>query len=287
MVKNYPSLNYPNQPETDGLLAEGEVEIQEKLDGANFRFALRDGELIFGSRNQWGHEIHEDQFEEPIEYIRENLNKEYLKNYQQDKGQVVIFGEAMIPHQIDYNDPPAFVGFGVWHTEEKTFLDVDNAHLLISKLHLPEVPVVDWVDVEDWDDYELEIPESQFYDGPAEGVVLKNLSNGVTAKYVSDEFRENKGTTPSPTSETDRLAHELLAESRVKDVAYSMVNEGEYEGLQMEMMKDLPSEAIRDAAEEEMGRVIMEENIEIDTAAFRSAASSKCASVLRDEIQAV
>lgn len=39
-MKRYPKLRYPDDSETDGLFVEGDVVIQEKLDGANARFTL-------------------------------------------------------------------------------------------------------------------------------------------------------------------------------------------------------------------------------------------------------
>jgi len=49
-MRKFPKLKYPNDPETDGVLA-GMVAVTEKLDGANFRFTWDDG-LVVGTRNR-------------------------------------------------------------------------------------------------------------------------------------------------------------------------------------------------------------------------------------------
>jgi hypothetical protein len=53
----------------------------------------------------------------------------------------------------------------------------------------------------------------------------------------------------------------------------------------MPMMEDLPEAVIRDALSEEAGNVVMNNNYKLDTAEFRSEASSKCARVLRSVLQ--
>ena len=60
------------------------IYIQEKVDGANFRFYITEkGELIFGSRTQ---EIREDDkshknFMRAVNHIREKLKGKHLKKY--------------------------------------------------------------------------------------------------------------------------------------------------------------------------------------------------------------
>ena len=75
-MRTYPSIRYPNEPETDGLLEPGaDIVVMEKLDGANFRWHFdEDGRIVPGSRR--------------VEYESaddENLDKNFI-------------------HAIEYND---------------------------------------------------------------------------------------------------------------------------------------------------------------------------------------
>ena len=67
-MKKYPKIKYPTHEKTDGLLTEGdEIVIQEKVDGANFRYTVdEDGEITFGSRNCVNPD---EQFEHAEEYV--------------------------------------------------------------------------------------------------------------------------------------------------------------------------------------------------------------------------
>lgn len=287
MAIKYPSLSYPNQTETKDLLSDGKVCIQEKLDGANFRFKMdSNGNFRFGSRNQWGSEIHEDQFGDVMEYVEETVDVDNLRRLQQNIGEVTIFGEAMIPHEIDYyEETPLFIGYDIWMEEEERFSS--QMRINLSAIGVEVAALHDIVDADEWDDYELEAPPSVYSDEQAEGVVLKNYKTDTYAKYVRPDFRESQkaGTVPEPASETERLIYQYVADARVRKAAHKLVDEGEYDELRMEMMPDLAPMVVRDVAKEEAGNIFMEENIEIETSELRSCASARCATVLREMVR--
>jgi hypothetical protein len=147
-------------------------------------------------------------------------------------------------------------------------------------INLPCVPFVGKYD--DLDD--ITVPQSEYRDGKAEGVVITNTQVGVRAKLVTEEFKEkHRAPTSSKAerSDTEIVADSIITEARIEKTAHKLVDEGEWDNLQMAMMEDLPEAVIRDALTEEAGTIVMEHNYELDTAEFRSAASSKCATVLR------
>lgn len=288
-MKSYPSLNYPGDDGTRGLFAEGTIVIQEKLDGANFRFTwdVDDG-LTFGSRRTWDDGMNEEQFHEPIWYVDSYVDRGVLSDQRAEYGQLLYFGEAMMPHTISYDweETPEFVGFDVWSVEEQRFLPTEEVYDLFEEANLPTAQLIDTVYAEDWDDYEFDVPESEYFDGPAEGVVFKNHDTDTYAKYVREDFKEkNKKTFGKPKkyqeSGAEKLAYQYVTEARIEKQAYKLRDEGGYGSLQMEMMESLPEAVIRDMADEEAGNIFMGENWEIDTQEFRSVVSSRCAEILR------
>lgn len=288
-MKRYPKLRPPGEEETRGLFADGTIVIQEKLDGANFRFTWEPGEgFTFGSRRTEGEGLNREQFEDAIEYIEENANESYLKTQYEDFGKLVYFGECMNPHTISYDweATPDFLGFDIWSEDAQQFLTTMQVEGVFDDLGLPTAPIVATVNADNWENYDFECPESEYYDGLAEGVVFKNHSTSTYGKFVRDDFKEkNKQkfgkSKKEQESGAEKLAYQYITEARIEKTAYKLRDEGEYDDLKMEMMRDLPEAVIRDMAEEEAGNLFMDENWEVDIPGFRSTVSSRCAAVLR------
>lgn len=292
-MKKYPSLNYPGDQGTEGLFSHGEIIIQEKLDGANFRVTHNDGTLQFGSRNVVG-DLDDGQFGAPMEYVRDRVDPQDANHFEIEYGQsLVFFGEAMIPHTLSYNweQTPDLVGFDVWLSDYETFLPPEEARACFNRLGIPYAPVLDRVDADEWSDYDFTVPKSEYGSVEAEGVVFKNPETGVRAKYVREDFKEkNKeafgASKKKDLSDTELFVEEYFPPARVRSNAHKLVDEGDYSELEMEMMQDLPEKVIRDGISEEGGTVFMSESYEIDIGEVRSLVSSRCASVLRRMIDA-
>lgn len=292
-VKKYPKLSYPDDEETHGLFAHGTVIIQEKLDGANFRFTYdpEDG-FTFGSRNMWGDEMERDQFAEAIEFVRERADEDALRRQHEKHGRLIYFGEAMNPHTISYDweSIPDFLGFDVWSVEDQQFVDTSRMYGLFEyQVGLPTVPEIDVVDAENFDISSFEAPESEYAEGKAEGVVFKNHDTRTYAKFVRDDFKEKhykKFGKPKKyqKSGAEKLSYQYITRARIEKAVHRLIDEGEWDEMQMEMMCDLPEAVIRDMAKEEAGNAFMEENWEVDLHDFRSTTSSRCAEVLRQMI---
>jgi len=290
-MKRYPKVKYPGSPETEGLLEVGKVYIQEKLDGANFRFQLTDDGLVFGSRNTEGEDLARGQFQNAISFIESAIDLDVLAEAEEVYGDLVLFGEAMIPHTLsyDWDQTPEFVGFDVWAADGDCFLHPDATEMVYQRIGLPYVEPYDVISVDEWEDYDFEVPQSEFGDVTAEGVMFKNPSTGVYAKYVRDEFKERNKETfgaskKKDLSDTQKLVEEYVPPARVRSVAHGLVDDGEWNGLEMEMMADLPTAVIADMVEEEGISVFMSESKEVDLGEFRSVVSSRCATILRQMI---
>lgn len=288
-MKKFPSLSYPNDKETDGLFADGTVVVQEKLDGANFRFKYsRASGFTFGSRRTSGENLHRDQFADPIEYVEENANRGKLEWYRETYGDLVFYGEAMIPHTISYDweTTPEFIGFDIWSVDEQEFLPTTDVYSIFEDVGLPTTPLIEKMDVSEWDGSDFEVPESEFYDGKAEGVVFKNHDTSTYGKFVTQDFKEKNQKTFGRSKKNQekgyvKLSHQYVAQQRIEKAVHRLVDENEYDSIKMDMMVDLPEAVIRDMVEEEAGNIFMYENWTVDIGEFRSNVSSRCAEVLR------
>jgi hypothetical protein len=209
------------------------------------------------------------------------------RNLEAKEGPFIVYGEAMHPHTLEYDcgRTPRFLAFDIYLVHDDEFLAPSTFDTWIDHLNLARVPHVGIFSSLD----EIVVPESHYRDGRAEGVVIKNPETGARAKMVTDEFKEKHGG-PSPSdyerSDTQTVVDSIVTEARIEKTAHKLVDRGRWDGLQMPMMEDLPEAVIRDALSEEAGNVVMNNNYELDTAEFRSEASSKCARVLRAILQA-
>lgn len=311
-MKKYPKISYPE--DSSGLFAAGSVYIQEKLDGANARFTLESNiedeystesrSLVFGSRNV-GFKKQKDEtktFNDSIEYVRENVNLDVLRGYDNKFDGAILFGEYMIPHTLEgvYNWDrweDKFIGFDVWSIGRNKFIPPHKSVEVFDSIGVPSARILDSYTIEEWEngdtDYHNEqgnwmedgnwCPKTDFGNGEAEGIVLKNPTTQTYAKMVREDFREKHktGSIQQERSDATKLSYQYITDARIEKTAHKLVDEGEYDELSMRMMQDLPTEVIQDMAEEEAFNIFMYESWNINLSDFRSVTSDRCSSVLR------
>ena len=121
----YPKIFHLGTKNTEGFISEdakdNEIVVEEKMDGANFRFGCVDGRFRFGSRRVELTDAEDyGMFEDAVERAKryEELVKEGY----------IYFVEYMIPHtlQYDWDRIPRFLGFDIYNTEERRFLDYEE-----------------------------------------------------------------------------------------------------------------------------------------------------------------
>jgi hypothetical protein len=316
-MRKFPKLRYPNHEDTDGLL-DGDVVVTEKLDGANFRFTWQDGELHVGTRN---HEFHHNDenlpkaFQHTVEYIQ-NITDGWDFNagcYNAEEilnGKITFFGEAMHKHSLDYDDIdweqpnkgsphvphdsnyPNVVLFDAYRDGEW----VDWAEFIDMVAHSPFQPT-EVIEQGDPDDCSFTIPDESMFGGHPEGIVIRRVDGTVRTKKVSDEFDEQKSessTTVAKTTAESNAAEFVAAyvtEPRIEKNAHKLADNGSYDGLQMEMMEDLPRKVLEDTMAE-CGWELLNGNFECEwddefTGQVRSRASRKCVRVLKSMLQQI
>lgn len=149
--KTYTKIKILGDVENKGIFdnVDDEIVIEEKVDGANFRFMIKDGEVIFGSRTQQLTEDKEHKFQKNfnrcIVYIQECFNKldEDTKKHSEGK---IFYGECMTKHSINYDweHTPVFLGFDIYAISSDTYLRQKNKTNLFAAWNLSVVPLI-WV----------------------------------------------------------------------------------------------------------------------------------------------
>ena len=244
-MKKFPSIpRVASAP--DELFEEGHLWILEKVDGANFRFRLQESGLIhFGDRSN----VYDDPAAVPdpyhhaVRHVQTNLDRGALRGAVDDVRDIVFFGEAMHRHTIDYDwdQTPSFLGFDVWSDDAGAFLDPGVAAQIFERLDLQPVNSIEReLPARDFDPDRFAVPGSAWYDGPAEGVVIRN-KRGQRAKLLHPEFQEVDETVPVDAPAED-LATKYATDHRFEKIVSKLEDRGEpatFETLYERVLEDI------------------------------------------------
>jgi ATP-dependent RNA circularization protein (DNA/RNA ligase family) len=263
-----------------------ELIIEEKIDGANFRFTTSNGKLIFGSRSQ---QLSSDDgdlnntpknFNRTIEYIKERVKAIPAHNY-------IYYGESCHKHSLNYDweKIPPFLGFDIFDLETNKFISYDEKIKLFNLLNLPVVPLIKrGIYGKDILEKDLsEIPNSIYVNNYAEGIVIKNYDKQIFAKYVSDKFKEiNKKTfgmnKKFATNDTDYFVAKYCPNARIDKMVFKLIDEGNE--LDIKLMKDLPTKVYLDIWEEQWLDFATSKKV-IDTISLKKKITQRCLDVLK------
>jgi len=229
-MKQFPSIpRVANAPE--GLLDEGHLWLLEKVDGANFRFQLRSSGLLrFGDRSRVydDPDAVPDPYQHAVRHVREQLDREALRRAVDDVEALVFFGEAMHHHTVDYDwdRTPSFLGFDVWSTGKGAFYPPETVQQVFERLGLEPVNAVEReLPARDFDPGSYTVPRSAWYDGPTEGVVVRN-KRGQRAKLLHPDFREVDETIPVD-APAEELARKYATPRRFEKLAGKLRDRGQ------------------------------------------------------------
>ncbi|HLG29304.1 MAG TPA: RNA ligase family protein, partial [Candidatus Brocadiales bacterium] len=280
----YPKIKRIGDPENDTILQCKALAIEEKLDGASFRFQFfeHNGEarIIHGSRervlgpfdgNVWAD--NSKQFKPVIDWLGGQIKAETLNPY------FVYFGEDLShPHTVKYAKAPAFVGFDIMAippsgsvAEAKggaAFLSTEAKRREWERLGLPFIEP--WAVLTNPKPEELEVflKETHYDTKMPEGIVIKNYErlNGwgrpLFAKIVNEDFKEVNKAVWKGIKRMSNVEREIAAtyvtQARVAKVARKLVEAALWHGpYKMEMMPLLFKAVVHDILEEEI-IIIME-----------------------------
>jgi len=268
---------------------EDEIVIEEKVDGGNFRFMVKDGNIIFGSRTQ---QLTSNEGEET------NVSKNFRRcvNFIKDKFEAkpkkflegsIYYGECMVKHSIgyDWEITPPFLGYDIFNLTVESF--IENKEELFESADLPHVPIIKKCKAKDIKELsETDVPKSAFYPGQAEGIVIKNYAKQIFAKIVTEKFKEvNKetfgGSKKFAENDDAVLVAMYCTNPRIDKAIFKLVDDGQK--LELPMMKYLPIAVVNDIYEEhsfdicKSGWIINFKNV-------RKKVTKRCLAVLRQMI---
>ncbi len=266
--KKFPSIEQLGSEENEELLKydDDEIIVEEKIDGGNGSFWLEEDGIHFGSRNR---DLTAEGDSKTFEIYQAQLRK-HLEGKQLNDN-FYYYHEWMQMHTIKYYNAPFIIGLDIRlkHSMKEggefgLFLDRDAKEKEFQRLGLEVVPLV-WrglaKDLRKLNIQEL-IPKSKYYDGIAEGLVLKNYNrkskignHQIFAKLVRQEFKEENravfGSIKNKSTDTMKVVEVFATEPRIKKQIHYLLNE---EGMKLELalMQHLPTNVIKDILKEEI-----------------------------------
>lgn len=269
------------------------IHIQEKVDGGNFRFYInKDGKLIVGSRNQQltsneGDETNvQKSFVRCLKHIKKKLEGKDLSKY---KG-LIFYGECMIKHTIGYNwdEVPPFLGFDILDTETGLFVSQEGMYGTYHNLGLDIVPLIKSIKASDIKQItDKDVPKSKYYGGQAEGIVFKNSSKQIYAKYVREQFKEkNKEefghSKKQATTDEDYFTAIYCTNARIEKVIWKLIDEGDK--LELSLMPKLIKAIYKDIWEENWGEISTTKQKTINFDKLKKSFTRRCFKVLNNII---
>jgi hypothetical protein len=263
-MKRYPPIpRVEDAPEE--LFDRGHLWLQELVDGVHLRFRLLEsGEIRFGGRTR----VY-DPDEIPlsvrcaVRHVRERLDREALRTALGNTADAVFFGVATTRRGVDYDweRTPPFLGVDVWSVADERFRPPDAVEQIYDRLGLAAVNAFEKeVRAADFDPASYEIPTSNWYDGPAAGVVVRNKTGG-RAALVDSDVREPADPEPVEASVSE-LVRRHATDARFERLARELADRGI--AVTFDAMYDRALEAIARETR------LFDEDAGVDPGAFRS-----------------
>jgi len=276
-VVKYPRIRYPDT-EFERVLGNKDdwVYVEEKVDGSNFRFWLDDtGRIQFGSRNLiLGNEAG-GRWERVIKYLYQ-FEKKLKPDYE-------YFGEAMIPHltPYKYDSLPPIIMFDIYDLKNEKWLDWESKTEEFKRVGLEGVRLVGiYTAGEIKNDFLSKEFKSLYYDGPAEGMVIKNYVRGALMKVVFREYKVQKHISGKKKvgEGTEYFLNKYVYDDYIRKIIFQLIDDGHK--LDMSLMSLLPKTIFEDILEEH-AKDILRENKVIDLGKFRRGIAKRSVNVLK------
>ena len=284
----YPKIKLLGDRSNEGILTtSGKVLVEEKIDGANFGFYVKDGVIYFCSHGQnLKNSVQIEETGMPNKWPGiEPVLKVFMDSPDMFDENLYVYAESTQKHRMEYDDIPGFLGYDVlcintgeflhWSAAKTYIEDVLGLHFVnvICELEVPSCAV-------DIDYLETLYKTSAYRDGSAEGIVIKRHDTQQFAKIVDDAFREKvKRPRTIKDSTTERaIADTYATPARIENAIYELRDEGNE--MEMELMRKVFTNVVDDILCEE-GDEICEVYGAFDTKTLGSIVASKCVPVLK------
>lgn len=276
--------NFLNDPD-DRLV------IQEKIDGAQARFMVWHGKLVFGSRDRRlrRNQVKESRWRDFIDYITAKMSEVKLKRYEG----LIFYGEACWEQRLNYDwdKMPLFIGYDIRKRNEprpgEGWLAYPKNRVVFEGLDFRFVPVMGLLTSAELKEAlkntgtltEDDVPDSKYRDGKAEGIVIKNYAKGMFLKYTATKWKENNWKYSGiPKAEASDGAEKVVAvhctNRRIDKMVYKILEETGAE-LDMALMQFLPKRVLEDIYEENF-KEIYYSNWVVDFKKLRQLVNQRC-----------
>ncbi len=238
------------------------INISEKIDGANASFMVdEDGNRHFYSRNK--ELVDGETLRGFVDWANENINWDAVYPY------YIYYGEWVVKHKIEYNDDVknTFVLFDIWSIREQCYWRPIMVYLDATFTGLETPPCFYEGKFKSLEHIEQFVGKSEFAkDDKGEGIVIRNLTTGEKAKWVSEAFSEVKHKTPKVVdSQLAQIMDDVLTENRVEKAIYKGLDEGHYDSFEVRnygaIMKFLGNFMVDDIMKEE-GDLVPSEKVQ-------------------------
>lgn len=298
-ITKYPDIERLGHEDNKDIFLSGEdtLVVEEKVDGGNGSFWLEDDGIHFGSRNRdltlendtKMFQGFQKQLREHLTNIKEKLNPEYI-----------YYFEWMAVHTIRYTSAPFIIGFDIRIRHAKNngglglFIGREAREQEFNRLKIENVPLVWRGSVNEIKKLEIRglIPKSKYFDGFAEGIVIKNYCRKhphqnyqLYAKLVRDEFKEDNkavfGNVRNKNSDTSKIVEEFCTDARIRKAVLHFIDEGEK--LDLRLMAKVPHYIIKDIFKEEVLNIIDKYKF-IDLKEMKQKVPKLCLRVISDMI---
>ncbi len=299
-LKKYPDIERLGHEDNKEIFLSGEdtLVIEEKVDGGNGSFWQEEDGIHFGSRNRdLTLENDTKMFAGFQLRLKEHLNKLELEEIKINPD-YIYYIEWMAKHTINYTSAPFLIGFDIRLKRSKKsegeglFIGREAREQEFNRLKLENIPLVWRGTVNDLKKLAIRdlIPKSKYFDGFAEGIVIKNYcrkhpryNHQLYAKLVRDEFKEDNkavfGNVRNKNSDTSKIVEEFCTDARVRKAVLHFIDEGNK--LELKLMSKVPSYVIKDILKEEFTTVFDKYKF-IDFKEMKQKVPKLCLKIIND-----
>lgn len=272
-----PSVDADGPPPSGGRAADrttdlpdGHLWLQEYVVGAPFRFSVAESGLTtFGDAERSFDEV-------PLPYrfaarhVRERLALDALRTAADDPSAVTFFGVATRREAVDYDWdrlPPVLVT-DIWSDAREACLPPDAVERACERLGLtPANPFEKEVPARHFTLATYDVPASEWYDGPAAGVLFRNKTGGRALLWNADLPFDR----PDPLDgAAEDLAERFVTAERVERAARDAAERGQAAAFDATFERTL-----EEVARREYALLYRDGDLVVDPKAFRSAAAER------------
>lgn len=178
-----------------------DIYIEEKIDGANIGFSLKDGKIVAQNRSHYVNSATQSQFKELDKWIMKHTEELYEIL---DNGKYILFGEWLYAkHSINYtNLPDYFIAFDLYDISKKKFMSREKLEEKLQNSSINIIRLINKTSITNINDIKKYIVNSIYYNGLVEGIYVRFCEGDYVVKrgkvvrtdFLTDDKHWSKNT---------------------------------------------------------------------------------------------